>query len=123
MEGKDMKRLLFLIIGLSLFATYSMTTRGQDEPDQAHKHWLNDRYAEATSIQPGMSRADLLRVFEEDGGLQRIPATRYLLRSCHMIKIEVNFDTEYGQAYKEKPDADLKITKVSKPYLQYPIGD
>lgn len=29
----------------------------------------------------------------------------------------------YGQAYKEKPEADLKIKKVSQPYLEYPISD
>ena len=120
---KNVKRLLLCIIGLSLFATYSMTTREQDEPEQAHKRWLNERYAEATSIKPGMSRADLLRVFKEDGGFQSIPATRYILRSCDMIQIGVEFDTEYGQAYKEKPDEDLKITKVSRPYLALPAMD
>jgi hypothetical protein len=117
------KRLLLFIVCLSLFATYSMTTRGQDEFKQAHRQWLEERYTEATSIQPGMSRADLLRVFKEDGGLQRIPATRYLLKSCNMIKIEVEFDTEYGAAYEEKPDVELKITKVSQPYLEYPHMD
>jgi hypothetical protein len=118
-----MKRSSLFIIGLLLLATYSITTHGQSEQEEIHRQWLYERYAEATSIKPGMSRADLLRAFEEDGGLQRIPATRYLLKSCNMIKIEVEFDTEYGQAYKEKPDADLKITKVSQPYLEYPHAD
>jgi len=118
-----MKRSSLFIIGLLLLATYSITTHGQGEQEEVHRQWLYERYAEATSIKPGMSRADLLRVFKEDGGLQRIPATRYLLKSCKMIKIEVEFDTEYGQAYKEKPDADLKITKVSQPYLEYPHAD
>jgi len=118
-----MKRSWLFIIGLLLFATYSITTHGQGELEEVHRQWLYERYAEATSIKPGMSRADLLRVFKGDGGLQRIPATRYLLKSCNMIKVEVEFDTEYGQAYKEKLDADLKITKVSQPYLEYPIRD
>jgi hypothetical protein len=118
-----MKRSSLFIIGLLLLATYSITTHGQGEQEQAHRQWLNEQYTEATSIKPGMSRADLLQVFEEDGGLQRIPATRYLLKSCNMIKIEVEFDTEYGQAGEEKPDADLKITKVSQPYLEYPHRD
>ena len=118
-----MKKLSLFIIGLSLFATGSMNTRGQGELEEARRQWLYERYAEATSMKPGMSRADLLRVFKEDGGLQRIPATRYLLKSCNMIKIEVEFDTEYGQRYKKKPDAELKITKISRPYLEYPQMD
>ena len=40
-----------------------------------------------------------------------------------MIKVEVEFDTEYGQGYKERADEDLKITKVSQPYLDYPHYD
>jgi hypothetical protein len=55
----------------------------------------------------------------EDGGVQRIPATRYILRNCNMIKVDVDFDTEYGQAYKPVPDEKLKIKSVSKPYLEY----
>jgi hypothetical protein len=118
-----MTRLSVITIGLSLLTTLSLATQGQSEREQAHKLWLTQRYAEAISIEPGMSRADLLRVFDEDGGLQRIPATRYLLKSCRMIKIEVEFETEYDQGDKEKPDEELKITKVSQPYLEYPHRD
>jgi hypothetical protein len=113
-----MKRSSLFIIGLLLLATFSTTTDGQGRQDEGYRQWLYDRYAEAASIKPGMSRADLLRVFEEDGGFQRIPAARYTLKSCNMIKIDVDFDTKYGQRYKEKPDAELKITKVSKPDLE-----
>jgi hypothetical protein len=83
-------------------------------PDQ----WLQDRYKEATSIKAGMSREDLLKVFMEDGGLNTIPATRYVLRSCHLIKVDVEFDTKHGQAYEEKMDRELKIKQISKPYLE-----
>ena len=115
-----MKRSTLFIIGLLLLATYSITTHGQGEQEEGHRQWLYERYVEATSIKPGMSRADVLRVFREDGGVSPIPATRYVLKSCNMIKIEFEFDTEYRHVYKEKPDAELKITKVSQPYLTYP---
>jgi len=36
-----------------------------------------------------------------------------------MIKIDVEFDTQYGVRYAKKPDPELKITNVSKPYLEY----
>jgi hypothetical protein len=100
-----------------------MSTRRHVGLEETRTQWLHERYAEATSIKPGMSRADLLRVFREDGGLQTTPATHYILKSCDMIQIEAKFDMEYGRAYKEKPDPDLKITKVSRPYLKYPSMD
>jgi len=57
-------------------------------------------------------------IFEEDGGLQSIPAGRYVLKSCHVIQIEVKFDTEDGVNHKPTPDENLKIIEVSRPYLQ-----
>lgn len=82
------------------------------------KQWLEERYKEATSIKTGMSRADLMKLFDEDGGFQGIPASRYVLKSCRLIQIEVKFDAKYGVAYKPTPNEDLKIVEVSKPYLE-----
>jgi hypothetical protein len=110
-----------LVIGILFFSVCTFTVRSltRDEARQDPREWLEERYKEATSVRAGMSRAELLRVFEEDGGSQRIPAGRFVLRSCRMIKVEAEFDVEYGQAYKEKPDEELKIKAISKPYLEY----
>ena len=109
----------FLLICLSLFVTCVGRSTSQVETSQTSKKWLQDRYEEATSVKVGMSREDLLKVFDQDGGLDTIPARRYTLRSCSMIKIDVEFDTQYGVRYAKKPDPELKITNVSKPYLEY----
>ena len=90
----------------------------QEKDDKAEQQWLEARYKEATSIQPGMTRADLHKLFMEDGGLQNIPASRYVLKSCHLIQVEVKFDTKYGVEYQPVPDENLKIIEVSKPYLE-----
>lgn len=95
----------------------------QDTGEQAHQQWLEERYKDATSIKPGMTRADLLKLFIEDGGLQSIPAGRYVLKTCQLIQIEVKFDTKYGVAYKPVPDESLKIVEVSKPYLERMASD
>ena len=36
-----------------------------------------------------------------------------------MIKVDVVFDVEYGLNYKERPDGEIKIKEVSKPYLEH----
>ena len=113
-----MKSALLWIACLLIFSAAATYSPGQVATSQSPDQWLQDKYREATSIKAGMSREDLLKVFMEDGGLNTIPATRYVLRSCHMIKVDVAFDTEYGQAYKEKPDRELKIKQISKPYLE-----
>ena len=111
-------------IGILLIASLLITIgariypQAQTASDQAHQQWLEERYKEATSIKTGMSRADLLKLFDEDGGLQSIPAGRYVLKSCQLIQIEVKFNSQYGVDYQPMPDRDLKITNVSKPYLE-----
>ena len=113
-----MKIGILLIAGLFVIIAPRIYPQAQTVNDQAHQLWLEARYKEATSIKAGMTRADLLKLFEEDGGFQSIPAGRYVLRSCQLIQIEVKFDAKYGVDYKPMPDENLKITDVSKPYLE-----
>jgi hypothetical protein len=117
------------------------------QPELSHDEWLRERYFEATSIKEGMTRADLIKVFGMDGGLQ--PAgvpTRYVLKSSNMIKVDVEFELPEGAKGKIVPedlrnetespsfDADgkpvsggnyqlvpnekLKIKSISKPYVE-----
>jgi len=113
-----MKKVVLLTAGLSVMIGALTYSHAQDGSDRARQQWLEEKYTEARSIKPGMSRADLLKLFMEDGGLQSIPATRYVLKGCHLIQIEVKFDTKYGVNYKPVPDENLKIVEVSKPYLE-----
>jgi len=94
------------------------------EEDSRLYHWLLDRMLEAESIRVGMSRVDLLRVFMPDGGFQRIPASRYVLYSCDLIKVDVEFRFPEGTSPRNlPPDAELTILKISKPYLEPMIMD
>jgi hypothetical protein len=87
------------------------------EEEQKHYAWLVGRSVEAYSIRVGMSRADLLKVFEPDGGLLQIK--RYVLRSCDIIKVDVQFEFPKGTSpAKLPPDTELKISAISKPYLE-----
>lgn len=112
-----MKLGTILLAGLLLVITPRTYPLVQMTDNQAHQQWLEERYKEAVSIKPGMSRADLMKLFDEDGGVQPIPAARYVLKNCHLIQIEVKFDTEYGVNHEPTPDANLKIVEVSRPYL------
>ena len=115
-----MRKLSFMILGVTLLGIVNLTARPRTlpTPRQDKRLWVEDLYKEATSIKVGMSRADLLKVFEVDDGVQRIPAERYVLRSYPHIKVRVEFDVKYGQGYKEKPDAEIIIKSISKPYVE-----
>ena len=111
--------LLIFCIGLSLGA---MKTLSGAQGDQTHAQWIEERYREATSIKEGMTGADLHKVFTEDGGIQSFPSRRYILKSCMWIKIDVEFDIPQG-AKQVLSLANVRIKKVSKPYLEQMILD
>ena len=118
-----LKMSLVVVVLLFGIGAFTAGPSSRSEASQDPRQWLEERYKEAASVRAGMSRAELMRVFGEDGGLQRIPASRYVLRSCQMIKVDVEFDAGYGQAYRVKPDKELKIKSISKPYLEHMYAD
>jgi len=109
---------------LSIAPALSTAQRVLTQEEGKHYAWLGDRLTEAYSVQAGMSRADLLKVFEPDGGMQRIPPGRYILRNCDMIKVDVQFALPEGISRSNLPPNDkLAISSISKPYLERPIMD
>ena len=109
----------------------------------------SDKYSEATSIKAGMTRADLIKLFEVDGGIQSLLANRYVLKSSNIIKVDVEFEVSEivkgriipddlrdemktprdsqsktnSKDYQFVPNEKLKIKSISKPYLELPFQD
>jgi hypothetical protein len=106
-----------ILLGLVLIAGASSASLSP-QAERTHSQWLRERYEEATSIKVGMTRADLKKIFSEDGGLQSVPACRYVLRSSEMIKVDVEFEFPEGTNDRTAPDESVHIKSVSKPYLE-----
>ena len=113
----------FLLIGCLALVFGTTTVFHCAQSKQTHDKWLEERYKEATSIKEGMTVAELRRMFTEDGGLQFSPTVRYVLRSCAWIKIDVEFDFPKGAKHQFPPAGQLKIKKISKPYLEKVMYD
>jgi len=109
-------------------------TPGLPKSDRSHDQWLQERYFEATSIKEGMTRADLVKLFRMDGGLQHLLPTRYVLKSSSFIKVDVEFDVPEGgkvlpedlrfemydvnEGFRFVSNDKLKIKTISKPYVE-----
>lgn len=117
----------FLAVAILVCRTDRQPTNNQhlvSKEDAAHWDWLLGEIALATSIKPDMSRAELLKVFEVEGGLQRIPPERYVLRNCPYIKVNVKFRLPGPRPLARVPlDSELKIESTSEPYVGYAIAD
>jgi hypothetical protein len=76
----------------------------------------------ADALRPGMTRADVLKNFETEGGISFRTWNHYVFKRCPYIKIDVTFVVAPGAAQAEEAATDT-IATVSKPYLQFSITD
>jgi hypothetical protein len=74
------------------------------------------------ALHPGMTRADVLKNFETEGGLSARQWNHYVYKRCRYIKVDLTFVIAPG-ADQFKEAATDKISTISKPYLQYSIMD
>ena len=73
-------------------------------------------------LKAGDSRAKLEVSFELDGGLQIASNSRYALKKCRYIKLDVEFSDKNGSSQVEFLPTD-KISKMSQLYVEYPVAD
>jgi hypothetical protein len=85
--------------------------------------WVAQSMKEMETIKVGMTRAQLLKVFTEEGDPSSRTWRRYVYRHCPLIKVDVDF-----RAVGDSPrsvtqwGADV-ITKILKPFLEWTIVD
>ena len=138
---------LCLVVMLLVVGSSAVSWQRPYKPTQEDRvctNWLGDRMKEALSIQVGMSLEELLRVYEPDGGLQstslmeriqpsgdaddevlshRTNEGYFVLRACPLLKVRVDFEIPAEINPIEASRKDLKITKLSKVYLEPPHVD
>jgi hypothetical protein len=73
-------------------------------------------------LAPGVARKDVEAAFELDGGLQTLRSSRYALRACRSIKIDVQFTIEGDRDPIELLATDI-VEEISRPYLELPFTD
>ena len=96
---------------------------------QDHIAWVNHTLQKMETIKPGMMRFDLLKVFRTEGGLSTGLRRTFVSQDCPYFKIDVEFKAvarpgseSAGFVTLLEDNRDI-IVKISKPYLQFTIGD
>jgi len=115
----------FPTVGADAVAAISGPSRDQ----QAHIDWVGRIHNRMLTITPGMTRAQLLEVFEHDGGLSTPLQGRFVSRECLYFKVDVEFQAvgrpsrdANGRVTMIEANED-RITKISRPYLEPPFAD
>ena len=84
------------------------------------------------TIKPGMTRGELLAVFQPQGGLSTALHRTFISRDCIYFKVDVDFDAvgrpsrdENGRMTSVEDNGDNGdiIVQISRPYIQFAITD
>jgi hypothetical protein len=91
--------------------------------DQDLTNQISATLTECQKIKPGMTRSQLMEVFDTEGGISTAKDRTFVYRRCQYVKIDVHFIlSEPAQNVLDERPTDT-IGKVSKPYLQWSIMD
>jgi hypothetical protein len=121
------------IAGVAVVAVWSCLAHGVEaehsQLDQDAARWVGDALLEIETVKVGMTRGQLLAVFDIEGGVFSGLRSTYVYRRCPTIKVDVEFeavgrpsrDVE-GRVTMVESDQDV-ITKMSRPYLARQVID
>jgi len=96
-------------------------TEAKTEAD--HTRWIERSLREIQTLKPGMTREDLLKVLQEEGGLSNRNGQRFAYRECPYIKVDVKFQAVGALEDNLRKDPRDKILRLSKPFLEWSIED
>jgi hypothetical protein len=115
---------------LVLFATAIVPAQKSINPaqrsseiDLEHTKWIDSVMRSILTIKPGATRKDLLTVFTEEGGISNRTHRKYVYKQCPYIKVDVELAPvgKQDRPFIEMPED--KIITISRPYLEYSVGD
>lgn len=119
---KPLMSLLAFALVTFIPAAVLMSSSHSSGPDE-HTQWIAKSLKEIETIKVGTTRADLLRVFKEEGGISTRTRRRYVYRDCPYIKVDVEFEPVGALENKLNENPQDKIIKISKAFLEWSISD
>jgi len=112
---------LALVLSGILFAYSSVSAQPATNNDLTKQ--ISAILTECQKIKPGMTRAELLKIFTTQGGIWSAMHRTFVYRGCPYIKVDVDFTlSDPRQEGIEERPTDI-ISKVSKPYLEWSVID
>jgi hypothetical protein len=88
-----------------------------------YTQWVADIMMEMKTIERGMTRGQLLQVFETEGGIATRTERRYVHRDCPYIKVIVKFDPVGPPDGTFDESSNDKIREISSPFFEWSIID
>jgi hypothetical protein len=110
---------LFTVLALILCVNHGFSAAHQEANECK---FILDSLTEIQTIKPGMTRADVLTLFKEEGGLSTRTQRTYVYRKCSYIKVTFKFEA-VGAPDRLGESQEDKVVSASEPFLQRMILD
>lgn len=118
------KMLLLLAAALCIFAfSAHVLPIAESQTANDHTEWVARSLREIETIRVGMTRADLLRLFREEGGISARTQRQYVYRECPYIKVMIEFEPVGVPQEGTTESMDDRIKSISKPFLEWSVTD
>ena len=115
-----MKNLTSLLLVILVLCFLVVPSHAGADIDKDLTKKLADILTECQKIKPGMTRAELYKVFTAEGGFpQEADHQTFVYRGCPFIKVDVDFTLSDPKTPKELPTDT--ISTISIPYLAHPV--
>jgi hypothetical protein len=116
------------VFAVGAMIAFSPSPVGAQSPGE-HAAWVADELIRMQTIEPGMTRAELLEVFTTEGGISTGLRRRFVSKNCPYFKVDVEFrpvgrparDAD-GRVTLVEDERDIIVT-ISQPYLQFSVKD
>lgn len=118
-----MKTIACILLAVVTLGFLVAPSHAGEETDKNLTKQISDVLAECKKIVPGATRAELLKIFTTEGGISTAKHRTFVHRRCPYIKVDVDFTLSDSKqsAVDERPNDT--VSKISKPYLEWSIGD
>jgi hypothetical protein len=100
---------------------------GQQASSDSHVRWVGTVLGRMLTIKPGMTRGDLLKVFETEGGMSTPLARTFVSRDCAYFKVRVSFSA-VGRPQRDGDGREINvedardvIVTISEPFVQFHV--
>ena len=114
------------VVVLAFVAALPAREVAESRPPQEaaqHTEWVAKSLREMQTVKEGATRAELLKVFAEEGGISTRAHRTYVYRECPYIKVDVEFEPAGEVKNSHEEDAVDRIVKISRPYLDWSVTD
>jgi hypothetical protein len=85
--------------------------------------WIGKVLRQIGTIESGMRRKDLLKIFTTEGGISSRMQRTYVHIECPFIKVNIRFKAANSETAGWEEDPDDIVESISQPYLAWSVMD